>query len=311
MTLSLRDVEWRLKLPEIPAELPVATLATPSYEERLHAVRTLHDRFTLADTVELDLPDGVAHAGRQGEVQYFGASGGVRARNAEIGRSFSDERRSWRDLEKVDGPDGVTFELGEKTAATLLADAHELLRAAKLLADGMDDFGVVLDQWAQLDESGTELDRGPGRAVVRASYALDGMPFIGAGAKTRLQYEPVDGAPTLAGLFHVHRPVVEVRPVPTGGTEKALTGLLRDPFLTEHHERGAHIAVTGIQVGLLALPAVVPQRVAAPALAVEGVVEKVKDARHGEIALRFARFYQAVSAKALRGVGLAAAHVVH
>lgn len=309
MALSVSDVEWRLKLPEIPAELPVATLATPSYEERLYAVRTLHDRFELADTVELDLPDGVMHATRQGEVQFFAASGGVRARNAEVGRQFEDERRTWSDVEKVDGPDGVIFELGEKTSATLLEDAHALLRAAKLLAEGMDDFGVVLDQWALLEESGKELERGPGRAVVRASYALDGIPFLGAGAKTRLQYEPVDGRPALAGLFHVHRPVVEVRSVETGGTEKALTGVLRDPFLVGHHEQGAHVAVTGIQVGLLALPAVIPQRVAAPALAVEGVVENVKDVRHGEVSLRFGRFYQAVSAKALRQAGLAAAHV--
>jgi hypothetical protein len=309
MTFSFRDVEWRVTVPDIPDELPVATVATPSYEERLHAVRTLHDRFGLTGTVELDLPHGVAHASRQGEVQYFAASGGVRARNAELGGSFADERRNWGDVEKVEGRDGITFELGEKTTSTLLVDAHELLRTAKLLPDGLDDFGVVLDQWALLDESGEELERGPGRAVVRASYAMDGLPFIGAGAKTRLQYEPVDGRPALARLFHVHRPVIETRAVRTGGTEQALTGLLRDPFLIEHHERGAHVAVTGIQVGLLALPAVVPQRVAAPALAVEGVVEKVKDARHGEVALRFARFYQAVSAKALRGIGLAAAHV--
>src|SRR5262249_17359516 len=62
MTLTLQDIDWRVPLPEIPAELPVAIVATPSYEERLHAVRTLHDRFALGDTVELDLSDGIAHA---------------------------------------------------------------------------------------------------------------------------------------------------------------------------------------------------------------------------------------------------------
>ena len=297
MSLSLRDVEWRLEPPDIPDKLPVAILATPSYEERLHAVRTLHDRFRLGDTLELDLPDGVAHAGRRGEVQYFSASGAVRARDAEVSRAFPDERRQWTDVDEVDG----RFVLGESSSATLFQDAGELLRAARLLPDGLGDVDVVLDQWAQVDESGAELARGPGRAVVRAPYSLDGFPFIGAGAKTRLAYEPVDGHPVLARIFHVHRPVIDVHTVHTGGTERALTGLLRDPFLAEHRERGDAIAITDIVVGLLALPAVVPQRVAAPALAVTGMIGDAP----------FIRYYQAISAKALRSAGFAAAHVPH
>jgi len=297
MSLSPQDIEWRLELPDIPSKLPVAILATPSYEERLHAVRTLHDRFRLGDTVELDLPDGVAHASRRGEVQYFCASGAVRARDAEVSRGFQDERRQWTDVDEVDG----RFVLGDDSSATLFQDAGELLRAARLLPDGLGDVDVVLDQWAQVDESGAELARGPGRAVVRAPYSLDGFPFIGAGAKTRLGYQPVDGHPVLTSIFHVHRPVTDVFTVHTGGIERALTGLLRDPDLAEHRERGAVIAITDMVVGLLTLPAVVPQRVAAPALAVTGVL--------GD--LPFARYYQAISAKALRGAGFAATHVPH
>jgi hypothetical protein len=311
MSLSVEGIDWRVAPPEIPDELPVATLATPSYEERLHAVRTLHERFTLGETIELDLPEGVAHAGRRGEVQYFAASGAVRARDAEVCRAFPDERRPWTDVTEVDDGDGARYELGEQTSALLFQDAGELLRAARLLPDGLGDVDVVLDQWAQLDESGAEIDRGPGRAVVRAPYSLDGVPFIGPGAKTRLAYEPVGGRPVLARMFHVHRPVVDVHSVRTGGTERALTGLLRDPFLTGHHDRGARVAVTGIQVGLLALPAVVPQHIAAPAVAVRGVLENVHDDGRGPTELRFARHYQAVSAKSLRAAGFAAAHVPH
>jgi hypothetical protein len=297
MRLSLHDIEWRVEPPDIPDKLPVAILATPSYEERLHAVRTLHERFRLGNTIELDLPDGVAHAGRRGEVQYFSASGAVRARDAEVSRAFSDERRQWTDVHEADG----RYVLGDEVAATLFQDAGELLRAARLLPDGVGAVDVVLDQWARLDESGTELDRGPGRAVVRAPYSLDGWPFIGAGAKTRLAYEPVDGHPVLAQIFHVHRPVTDVHTVHTGGTEQALTGLLRDPLLAEHRERGERVVVTGIEVGLLTLPAVVPQRIATPALAVTGTIGDAPFAHH----------YQAVSAKALRAAGFAAAHVPH
>lgn len=282
MRLTPHDFEWRVAPPEIPGELPVAIVATPSYEERLHAVRTLHDRFALGETIEVDLPDGIAHASHRGEVQYFSASGAVRARRADV---ILADRREWTDLDQL--------------SVTLFVDAGELLRAARLLADGLGDVDVALDQWARLDDAGKELDSGPGRAVVRARYSVDGIPFIGAGAKTRLAYEPVDGRPTLTRIFHVHRPVTDVRAVHTGGTERALTGLLRDPLLAEQHERGERIAITSVEVGLLALPAVVHQRVAAPALAVTGVI--------GEDT-RFSRYYQAVSATALRAAGFAAAH---
>jgi hypothetical protein len=302
MNLSLADIDWQVALPEVPDELPLATLATPSYEERLHAVRTLHERFELGETVEMDLPDGVAHASRRGEVQYFAASGAVRARSAEVCAAFSDERRPWDNVSEVDGE----FVLDDDTSELLFQDAGELLRAARLLADGLGDVDVVLDRWARVDESGREIERGPGRAVVRAPYSLEGVPFIGGGAKTRLAYEPVDGKPALARIFHVHRPVIDVGAVRTGGTERALTGLLRDPYLVEQHGGGARIVVTGIEVGLLALPAVVSQRLATPAVAVTGTLENLPD---GATALRFSRYYQAVSAKSLRDIGFAAAHV--
>ncbi len=62
MSLSMQDITWRVEPPDIPDKLPVAILATPAYEERLHAVLTLHDRFRLGETIELDLPTGIAHA---------------------------------------------------------------------------------------------------------------------------------------------------------------------------------------------------------------------------------------------------------
>ncbi len=285
MSLTMDDIEWRVTPPDIPDRLPVAIVATPSYEERLHAVRTLHDRFELGDTLEIDLTDGVAHASHRGEVQYFSASGAIRARRAGM---IVDDSREWTDLEQL--------------TEALFVDAGELLRASRLLADGLGDIDVVLDQWTRLNDVGKELDSGPGRAVVRAGYSLDGFPLIGAGAKTRLAYEPVAGQPTLTRIFHVHRPITDVRMVRTGGTSQALTGLLRDPFLAVQHSDGRHIAVTAIELGLLALPAVVPQRIAAPALAVTGVIDDD---------IRFSRYYQAVSAKELRRVGLAAAHLPH
>jgi hypothetical protein len=284
MTLTTQDIEWRATPPDIPAELPVAIVATPSYEERLHAVGTLHDRFELGETLEVDLLDGVAHASARGEVRYFSASGAVRARRAGV---RLDDGREWTDVDQL--------------SETLFVDAGELLRGARLLADGLGDVDVVFDQWTRLNEIGKELGSGPGRAVVRARYSVDGFPLIGAGAKTRLAYEPVGGQPMLTRLLHVHRPVTDVRLARTGGTERAITGLLRDPFLAEHHAAGHRITVTAVEIGLLALPAIVPQRIAAPALAVTGVVDD----------LRFSRYYQAVSARALRRIGLAAAHLPH
>lgn len=305
MSLSLQDIEFRTELPDIPRSMPVGVTEAPCARDRADAMRSLAEVLDLREAIQVDLPFGHALATETGQVEFFSASGALRARDTDLLRSFEDERRDWPDVEEVEDREGLSYRLGEGTTQRLIEQARRLLDRVGLADDGVDTVDVVLGRWALLDESGHERESGPGRATVRMAYAVEGTSLIGPGAKTNVHYDPVEGTPTLARLFHVLRPVVDVREVETGDTELAFTAFLRDPFLVAQTERGGRIVVTAVEVGLLALPADTTQRIAYPAVAVEGRVEGLKDERGG-LELRFGRYAPAAAPEALRRAGVAA-----
>jgi hypothetical protein len=304
MTLTFRDIEFQTKLPDVPTSMPLAVTETPCAPDRMAPMRALAKHLRLADAVEVETPFGFAFASKTGQVELLAASGAVRARNAALLTRFADERRDWPDVRKVKTDRGVSYALGDAAERALIVQAQETLKGVGLLAEGVASVDVSVGQWAQLDDKGREVASGPGRATVRTSYGLSGVPFIGPGAKTNLHYDPVGGDVALARLFHVMRPVVDVREVATGDVEQAFQAFLADPFLDAQVRLGGHVVVTSAQVGLLALPADTYQRACYPALAVEGSVVGLKD-RSGEYSLRFARYARAVSPGALRRAGVA------
>lgn len=305
MPISFRDIDFRTEIPDIPSAMPAAIVEGQCAHDRVESMRALASILDLGDAIDVTLPFGHALAGKTGQVEYFAASGAVRARNTEVLNRFKDERRDWPDVEKVETREGISYSLGERSSRQLLEQARELLSKAGLADDGVAATDIVLGRWAQLDEKGREIDSGPGRATVQMTYSLEGTPLIGPGAKTNLHFDPVDRAPMLARMFHVHRAVVDVREVMMGKTEEAFRAFLADTFLEERSERGGRIVVTGIRAGLLALPADTPQRVAYPALAIEGTIESLKDDRTGDYEIRFGRYVPAASAEALRRAGVA------
>lgn len=305
MPISFRDIEFRTEIPDIPSAMPAAVVEGQCAHDRVESMRALASILDLGDAIEVSLPFGHALASKAGQVEYFAASGAVRARSIDVLGRFEDERREWPDVEKVETREGISYELGDRSSRHLLGQARELLSKAGLADDGVAGTDVVLGRWAQLDEKGRERESGPGRATVRTTYAVEGTPLIGPGAKTNLHFDPVDGTPMLARMFHVHRAVVDVREVKMGRAEQAFEAFLADSFLEQHSERGGRIVVTAVQAGLLALPADSPQRVAFPALAVEGTIESLKDERKGDYEIRFGRYVPAASAEALRRAGVA------
>lgn len=305
MSLNLHDIEFTTTIPDIPSSMPLAITETPCLRDRIEPVRAVAAHLGIGDAVEVETPFGFALAGKSGQVECFAASGAVRARDAALITRFDDERREWPDVRRVETRRGVAFALGERAERALIAEAEETLKRVGLLAEGVSGIDVSVGQWAQLDDKGAELASGPGRATVRAAYAVEGVAFIGAGAKTNLHYDPVDGRPALARLFHVFRPVADVRSVEIGDTERAFRALLADPFLAAQVRKGGKVVISGVQVGLLALPADTPQRAAYPALAVEGRVVGLKDGRTGDYELRFARYAPAAAPQALRRAGVA------
>lgn len=305
MPISFRDIDFRTEIPDIPSAMPAAVVEGQCAHDRIESMRALASILDLRDAIDVTLPFGHALAGKGGQVEYFAASGAIRARDIDVLNRFKDERREWPDIEKTETRDGISYELGERSRRHLLEQARELLSKAGLADDGVAGTDVVLGRWAQLDEKGRETESGPGRATVQTTYAVEGTALIGPGAKTNLHFDPLDGTPQLARLFHVHRAVVDVREVKMGKTEEAFEAFLADSYLEQQAERGGRIIVTGIRAGLLALPADTPQRVAYPALAIEGTIESLKHDRTGDYEIRFGRYVPAANAEALRRAGVA------
>ncbi|MDQ1733738.1 MAG: hypothetical protein QOK10_3897 [Pseudonocardiales bacterium] len=308
MTLAFKDIEFRTELPEIPRAMPVIQTVAQCAPERTRPVRALAEHLQLSDLTEVDLPWGYALGSEAGQVEFFAASGAVRGRSLKVINAFSDERRDWPDVTRVDTADGAAWAIGEKSGRDLMEQSRSLLDRLGLAEDTA-AADVVLGQWALLDEEGAERDSGPGRATVRFSYAYENLPFIGPGSKTALHYEPLDKQPQLARMFHVHRSIGDARSVEVGDVERAFSALLADPLLASRVRRRARVALTGVQVGLLALPADTPQRFAVPTLAVEGVIEGLTDSDGRPHELRFGRYVPMASDETLRGAGVAGAEL--
>ena len=159
----------------------------------------------------------------------------------------------------------------------------------------MKDPVAVLDQFAQLDEEGKEIQRGASTASVRIAYEVAGLPVIGPGAKTLVQAEPLDGRPHLTSTFHSWRDIIGDRKIKLSSLESMLQiGLLNDPELIRYHSPGTRIEITRLDFGYMALPAFMRQSFLFPALQVEGTVprgEKNKEHFH------FGRYFHVLTPK--------------
>lgn len=302
MTLTMHDVDFVVDLPDIPRTAPIVRHAPPCLRDRADTTKAL------AEVLDIDLrgtaqvPHGFIYGSDRGQVEVFAASGAIRARNAERLSAFEDERREWHDVER--GDDG-SFRLAADTAKLVSHQGIELLRRIGI-RDEFADIDVSLGQWARLDEKGNEDESGPGRATVRLSYTAQGLPLIGAGAKTNLHFDPEDGGRglALARMFHVHRDIEGAGDVATQSLEEAFAGLLAQSWSGAGLRDGeGRMTITGATFGLLALPADVVQSFAAPALMVEGSVSGVEVGRDETATVRFGQYLPLVHPKALAEAG--------
>ena len=306
MPVTFKELDFRTSMPDVPRDLPVLEVAGQCFDDRSNGIRVLARQFDLGDATEVDLPFGWALASRSGQVEYFEASGAIRGRNSAVTERFENESRHWPGAVRYDTREGTSWGIGESAEGSLVERSRSLAADIRLDADPV-DVRVSVAQWAKLDESGKELDSGPGRATVQMSYAFEGLPFIGPGSKTNMHYDPIDGEPQLSRFFHVHRSPGRARSVRAGEPERAFDGLLDDALLVEHAGRASRIAITTATLGLLSLPADVPQRYAVPALAVEGSIEGLVDPEGRDYELRFGRYIQVVDARSLASAGIAIA----
>jgi len=253
------------------------------------------------------VPHGYAVGGPSGQVEVFYASGAVRGRNTDQLSKFEDERRRWADVTKDEDHDGVFFRLGDAAAQRLTTSSMRLLDSIGLSGDHA-SLTVTLGQWARLDESGAEIDSGPGRATVQLGYEAEGIRLIGPGAKTNFHYDPDDsGEPgIMARFFHVLRGTEGVKDVRMLTIEEAFQPLLTQTWSgLKVDPTSAKMAITSATFGLLALPADVPQTYAAPALVVEGRLEGVLAEDGRLVELRFGQYLPLANAKGLADAGFA------
>jgi hypothetical protein len=307
MPIDFTKVRFAVDLPDIPALAPVVAHPMPCLGDRRKTLQALAEAMGFDARGAAHVPHGYAVGSDAGQVELFAASGAVRARNAKQLSAFDDERRPWREVARTDDD----YQLGDASAKRLIGQARQLLAQVglELEAAGID---VVHGQWALLDEeSGEELESGPGRATVRLSYAAEGMPLIGPGAKTNLHYDP-DGDGTtgvLARMFHVHRGSSTVGEVRTLSLEAAFAGLLERTWSGRVLGEDAHLTVTAATVGLLALPADVVQSFAAPALAVEGEVSGVPVGDGRTTSVRYGEYRPLGGPRTLAEAGFGGGHL--
>jgi hypothetical protein len=308
MTVDFSAVDLRTKV-DLPKSGMVALLPPPDLRERTRAMEGLAKSLGFKVAGAADVPHGFAMGGPSGQVEVFAASGAIRGRNTDQLSRFADERRSWAEVVRVPTNDGAAYGLGPKTARLLESRAQRLLEGAGL-AEKASGVGVVLGQWAKLDESGKELESGPGRATVQFTYAVEGIPLIGAGAKSNVHFDPDDkGADgVIARFFHVHRGFEAKKDLRLLQIEQAFEPLLTQTWSgLESRPKQTRITITAAEFGLLALPADVAQRFAAPALQVQGTVSGLGVKGDRDVTIRFGQYLPLVDPKVLADAGLGSA----
>ena len=302
MPLKIADL-GKVRLPELPGALPVFELAAPSLESRRAGLAQLAEALRLGELRSAELDHGTVLAGKRGEIEYFRASGGVWARDAAAAAEHKNESRRWEGAQETKrGPQRVT--LSADASKQLIRFARGLLDATGLIGrEAVAAESVELDQVAQLNAKGEEVSFGAGQATVKFSYAVEGLPVAGAGAKSLVFADPGPGpaGARVTGAFHVWRTLGSARSVTLPSIEQALgVGVLVDPELELYGKAGHTIQVRRIDLVYLALPAFLQQSHLFPAFQLEG---EVSEGKRGA-GFRFARYHHAVPPKAYAAAGL-------
>lgn len=308
MAIEFTDIEFKTKL-DFPKKSLVAIMPPPCMRERARSVEGLAKALGIKMAGSADVPHGFVFGGANGQVEIFSASGAVRARNTDQLSRYEDERRNWAELVDERTEDGTIRTLGRKTSTLLLDRARKLLEEAGLAVKPA-SARISLGQWAQLDEKGKEVAAGVGRATAQLAYAYEGLPLIGAGAKTNVHFDPdergTDGV--IARFFHVHRDIEAMKDLPLLQVEKAFAPLLTRTWSgVESQPKHTRMTITDAEFGLLALPADLPQRFAAPALRVEGTVDGLMPRDGREVSIRFGEYLPLVGPEALAEIGVGSA----
>jgi hypothetical protein len=305
MPLKLSDLEMKTELPRLPSSVPVFSLSAPSIDDRRAAIARLREQLKLGDLRSVEFDHAAVMASKQGDIHYFHASGAILARDATAGRDADNELRKWVGLQdsKIGGQ---RITLNPNASKRLIGQVTDLLEPIGLLGKQVSASSVQLEQVAQLDAKGHELQYGAGKAVVKFGYAVEGVPVRGAGGKTLAFALPGSGAARITGAFHAWRIPGQATALKLLALEQALgVGVLTDPELDLYHAAGHKIQITRLEFVYLALPAFMRQNHLFPAFQVVG---NVSEGRRG-IGFGFARFHHAAPPSAYAAADLVGSYL--
>lgn len=297
MPLKMDDLNWEVDLPELPRSIRLIELEVPGLEKRREAIELFTTLFNLGKLKRVDLANSFMYASKRGEVEFYPNSGGLWARDATAEERYDNEMRNWPDLKRVK-PDGdAVWGLPSKVEDRLLEQGRELLESAGLVSEFMQPQGVALEQVTQFNPEGEIMNRGAGTATIQFQYRVDGLPVMGAGAKSQFYADPDQKGTQMVGAFHCWRPASGDHKLDVGTIEEALAaGVLKDPELIQYHKKGRRIVIYTLNFGYLALPAMVSQRFLYPVFQIEGKVHTSGKQEYFE----FARYHHAISAEQYR-----------
>jgi hypothetical protein len=294
MALKISNVKLMVELPALPPAIPVFSLAAPSFDERRTAIDRLGEHLKLGALRSVELDHATVMASKRGDIHYFHASGAILARDATARRGAENELRKWEGLQDSKSG-GQRITLNSDAAKRLISQARAQLEPIGLLDKEVASETVHLEQVANLDEQGNEVQYGAGKATVRFGYSVEGVPVRGPGAKTLVFAEPESDSARITGAFHAFRRPLQSTALSLLPVDEALgVGVLSDPELNLYHAAGHQIQITRLDFVYLALPAFMRQTHLIPAFQVEG---KVSEGERG-IAFGFARFHHAAPPKA-------------
>ncbi len=293
MKIKLKDIDITAKIPEINSVMATFEAKGPSIEERKKTIDLFREVLDLGKMFPVDIQDSLHFVSEKGEIQFYKPSGALWINNSILDDKYSDERRDWKVVKTKDreDPTNTSLILVESEQKNLVEQATELFEKANILSKEAYFSEVELDQVAQLDNKGNEIDRFAGEANVKFLYKLDDIQVDGPGAKSYAFYNPGKVKHELNGIFHAWREITGARKISIPSVEESLErAIAQDGELILYKERQHSIKLTNINIVYFSLPPFKYQNYIFPVFRVIGsVIPKDKGDKHE--GFEFSRYY--------------------
>ena len=110
MGLNIKDIENKIKIPEISKSMPVFSVKKASLDDRKKAIEIIGSKCRLGKLNHtIKFGNSLHFIYDNGVLQHYLPSGSIWARNIAADESFKDERRQWKTAKTIDEEDKENF----------------------------------------------------------------------------------------------------------------------------------------------------------------------------------------------------------